>query len=206
MQELSVYKKNLRPALLEEAMRRFREYGRRAVKMDDIAKNMGISKRTLYEVYSDKEDLLVDVVKSLLKQRSESLQEFALKRDDAIDILIEALRQQMEFSASTHANFFNDLKRYPAVEKMLKHYQKEQEISTLAFFENGVRQGLFISSIDFNIFHKITSGSISMIRSEELFKNLTYQQLMVNYLFVIIRGICTRKGLERLDNFIETIE
>jgi AcrR family transcriptional regulator len=206
MQELSVYKKNLRPAILEEAMRRFREYGIRAVKMDDIAKNMGISKRTLYEVYSDKEDLLVDVVKSLLKQRNESLQEFALKRDDAIDILIEALRQQMEFSASTHANFFNDLKRYPAVEKMLKHYQKEQEISTLAFFENGVRQGLFISSIDFNIFHKITSGSISMIRSEELFKNLTYQQLMVNYLFVIIRGICTRKGLERLDNFIETIE
>ena len=53
---------------------------------------------------------------------------------------------------------------------------------------------------------EITSGSISMIRSEELFKNLTYQQLMVNYLFVIIRGICTRKGLERLDNFIETIE
>ncbi len=206
MQELSVYKKNLRPAILEEAMRRFREYGIRAVKMDDIAKNMGISKRTLYEVYSDKEDLLVDVVKSLLKQRNESLQEFALKRDDAIDILIEALRQQMEFSASTHANFFNDLKRYPAVEKMLKHYQKEQEISTLAFFENGVRQGFFISSIDFNIFHKITSGSISMIRSEELFKNLTYQQLMVNYLFVIIRGICTRKGLERLDDFIETIE
>lgn len=206
MQELSVYKKNLRPAILEEAMRRFREYGIRAVKMDDIAKNMGISKRTLYDVYSDKEDLLVDVVKSLLKQRNESLQEFALKRDDAIDILIEALRQQMEFSASTHANFFNDLKRYPAVEKMLKHYQKEQEISTLAFFENGVRQGFFISSIDFNIFHKITSGSISMIRSEELFKNLTYQQLMVNYLFVIIRGICTRKGLERLDDFIETIE
>ena len=206
MQELSVYKKTLKPAILDEAMSRFREYGIRAVKMDDIAKNMGISKRTLYEVYSDKEDLLVDVVKSMLKQRKESLQEFALKRDDAIDILIEALRQQMEFSASTHANFFKDLKRYPAVEKMLKHYQKEQEISTLAFFEYGVRQGFFISSIDFNIFHKITSGSISMIRSEELFKNLTYQQLMVNYLFVIIRGICTRKGLERLDNFIETIE
>lgn len=206
MQELSVYKKNLRPAILEEAMRRFREYGIRAVKMDDIAKNMGISKRTLYEVYSDKEDLLVDVVKSLLKQRNESLQEFALKRDDAIDILIEALRQQMEFSASTHANFFNDLKRYPAVEKMLKHYQKEQEISTLAFFENGVRQGFFISSIDFNIFHKITSGSIGMIRSDALFKNLTYKQLLANYLFVIIRGICTQKGLERLDDFIETIE
>ena len=206
MQELSVYKKNLRPAILEEAMRRFREYGIRAVKMDDIAKNMGISKRTLYEVYSDKEDLLVDVVKSLLKQRNESLQEFALKRDDAIDILIEALRQQMEFSASTHANFFNDLKRYPAVEKMLKHYQKEQEISTMAFFENGVRQGFFISSIDFNIFHKITSGSIDMIRSDAFFKNLTYKQLLANYQFVIIRGICTQKGLERLDDFIETIE
>ena len=63
MQELSVYKKNLKPAILEEAMSRFREYGIRAVKMDDIAKNMGISKRTLYEVYSDKEDLLVDVAR-----------------------------------------------------------------------------------------------------------------------------------------------
>lgn len=206
MQELSVYKKNLKPAILEEAMTRFRESGIRAVKMDDIAKNMGISKRTLYEVYSDKEDLLVDVVKSLLKQRDESLHEFSLKSDDAIDILIEALRQQMEFSASTHANFFKDLKRYPAVETILRHYRIEQEISTMEFFDKGVKQGFFMPGIDFTIFHQITSGSIAMIRSEEMFKNLTYQQLMVNYLFVIIRGICTQKGLERLDKFIETVE
>ena len=47
-------------------MKSFTECGIRAVKMDDIAKNLGISKRTLYEIYSNKEDVLADVVKYML--------------------------------------------------------------------------------------------------------------------------------------------
>lgn len=203
MTELSAYKKNLKPTILKEAMNNFREYGIRAVKMDDIAKNMGISKRTLYEVYSNKEDLLVDVVKCMLKQRDEYMKNYTSNCRDTIDILLEVLRLQIEFSVSTHADFFKDLQRYPAAEKQLEQFHKGQQQEAKDFFQNGVNQGFFRSNVDYSIFLKITSGVMRMIRTEKQYKNLTYQQLFLNYLCVIIRGICTLKGLERLDTFID---
>ncbi len=203
MTELSIYKKNLKHAILEEAKKDFREFGIRAVKMDDIARNMGISKRTLYEVYSNKEDLLVDVVESMLVKRDEYMKDFAAGCTDTIDILLEVLRLQIEFSVSTHADFFKDLQRYPAAEKQLAQFHKGQEQDAKKFFQNGVNQGFFRSNIDYSIFLKITAGAMRMIRTEKQYKNLTYQQLFINYLCVVIRGICTLKGLERLDTFID---
>ena len=56
----SEYRRELKKRILDCAVDKFFTLGIRAVKMDDIAKALGISKRTLYEIYSDKEQLLVD--------------------------------------------------------------------------------------------------------------------------------------------------
>lgn len=60
---ITVYRENLKTRILETSMQLFKQKGIRAVKMDDIATEMGISKRTLYEIYSNKEDLLYECVK-----------------------------------------------------------------------------------------------------------------------------------------------
>lgn len=201
--ELSTYKKNLKPSILSEALKSFTKYGIRAVKMDDIAKNLGISKRTLYEIYSNKEDVLADVMKFMLEKLDKYLKEYAQHCDDTIDVLLEAMRLQIEFSVSTHADFFNDLCRYPIAEKKLMQYRKGQEQSTREFFQKGVTQGFFRADIDYSIFHRIMSGSFQMIRIGKQYSDLTYQDVFMNYVCVVIRGICTVKGVERLDRFIE---
>lgn len=201
--ELSTYKKSLKPSILAEAMKSFTECGIRAVKMDDIAKNLGISKRTLYEIYSNKEDVLADVVKYMLDKLNKYLREYAAHCDDTIDVLLEAIRLQIEYSVSTHADFFNDLHRYPEAEKQLEKYRKGQEQSTREFFQKGVIQGYFRKDVDYEIFHRITGGSVQMIRTGKQYMDLTYQDVFKNYLSVVIRGICTPKGVERLDRFVE---
>jgi AcrR family transcriptional regulator len=206
MQELTAYKISLKPAILAEATRCFREYGIRAVKMDDIAKNLGVSKRTLYEIYSNKEDVLVDVVAGLLKERDAYLKKYAAECDNVIDVLLEVLRLQIAFSASTHANFFTDLHRYPAAEQMLKEFNVGQSKASDEFFQKGVKQGYFRSDINYAVFQKISSGSLRMIRTDVEFSDLSYQQLFENYLCVVIRGICTAKGLERFDAFVSQCE
>ena len=55
---ITAYKKGLREVILETAMKAFQEKGIRAVKMDDIAEKLAISKRTMYEIYATKEELL----------------------------------------------------------------------------------------------------------------------------------------------------
>ena len=55
---ITAYKKGLREVILKTAMKAFAEKGIRAVKMDDIAESLSISKRTMYEIYATKEELL----------------------------------------------------------------------------------------------------------------------------------------------------
>lgn len=57
------YRQQLREKILQTSMAEFMSKGIRAVKMDDIAASLGISKRTLYEIYSNKEELLLEGVK-----------------------------------------------------------------------------------------------------------------------------------------------
>lgn len=59
----TAYRKELRERILAASMEEFRKHGVRAVKMDDIASRLGISKRTLYEIYSNKETLLLEGMK-----------------------------------------------------------------------------------------------------------------------------------------------
>ena len=62
------YREQLRGRILETAMKEFCARGIKQVKMDDIARKLGISKRTLYEIYANKETLLFEGV----KQREEA--------------------------------------------------------------------------------------------------------------------------------------
>lgn len=203
MQDLSDYKKKLKPTILAEAERSFCENGIRAVKMDDIARNLGISKRTLYEIYSNKEDVLVDVIQDILKRHKARLNDFAANCKNVIDVMLEALRTQIEFSAHTHADFFKDLNRYPAAEVILSEYIDGQEKEACDFFYKGVEQGYFRPEIDYSVFERICTGSLKMIRTDSSYKNLSYQQLFVNYQCVLIRGISTDKGLLCLEEFIK---
>ena len=70
---ITAYRENLRNKILNTAMTLFKQRGIKAVRMDDIATEMGISKRTLYEIYSNKEDLLYECVKNDGKTMTERL-------------------------------------------------------------------------------------------------------------------------------------
>ena len=68
---LSTYKEGLKLQILQSAMALFTQHGVRAVKMDDVASSLAISKRTLYELYETKELLLYEGMKLYHSQRSE---------------------------------------------------------------------------------------------------------------------------------------
>lgn len=65
---MTVYRENLKIKILDTSMQLFKQKGIRAVKMDDIANDMGISKRTLYEIYSNKEDCFTNVLNTILRR------------------------------------------------------------------------------------------------------------------------------------------
>ena len=199
--------KNIRYEIIREADKRFRKYGIKAVTMDDIARGIGISKRTLYETYPNKEVVLMGVLTNIMEERDDLLQEVMSKTDNVMDILCEVLRLQIEFSAATHSAFFSDMAKYPHIEKMLAEFNISQREKAYNFYMKGVAQGYFRRDIDYKIFNRITTGIMRMLRSTNEFNDLSFQQLFVNCHSVIIRGVCTKKGIDRFERFmIENFE
>lgn len=203
--EYTAYKQRLRPAILEEANRCFAKYGIRAVKMDDIARNLAISKRTVYELYATKEDLLCEVVMSRHKQRDKEIQELVQLADNTMDVLIGVLSIQLKSVATTNFNFFKDMVKYPKVAKAVNEYFEQQHARAAKFFANGVEEGFFLHTVDYVVFNRIVSGVFDMLCIDRRYDDLTYPELFKNYLWVMIRGFCTGKGIEKIDRFMEDV-
>lgn len=97
-------------------MEEFRKHGVRAVKMDDIASRLGISKRTLYEIYSNKETLLLEGMKMYEEDIDAYMTRFVESDEhNVIETIIEFYNLQIKQSANINPLYFEELHRYPSV-------------------------------------------------------------------------------------------
>lgn len=204
MAEINEYRQNLQPLIISEAERLFRQKGIKGVTMEEIAKNLHISKRTIYELYVNKEEILLEVLQQVFKRRRQHLENFYQKPDTGtMDILIEVFRIQLESSVTTAADFYRDIKKYPKAEALLQQYSDANRDASHDFFAKGVVEGDFLPTIDYSVFIRIISAIEYAIKHSILLGGLTYQDLLNNYVRVLIRGICTQQGLVKFDKFLE---
>lgn len=87
----SVHRLELRHRILRAAMPMFKEKGIKAVRMDDIAQSLAMSKRTLYEIYADKEELLLECIKLDTDEFVKRLQDYALSAENELDVVVTFL-------------------------------------------------------------------------------------------------------------------
>ena len=120
IKEATSYRTALREPIMEIAMKLFTERGIKAVKMDDIAQQLGISKRTLYEVYEDKEKLLYQGIVTYDRKKRNYLEQYARQGHHVIDIIIEAYRMKVNETRNVNPLFYEDIMKYPKVELYIK--------------------------------------------------------------------------------------
>ncbi len=197
------YKMRLRPEILAEAGRCFSRYGIRAVKMDDMARNLGISKRTVYELYATKEELLCEVIRSRNESRIRQIKTLVENSDNAMDLLVGVLGMQVEMIATVNVEFFKDLPRFPKAARAASEFHDRLGAHADEFFARGVEEGFFLAEVDYTVFNKIVSGTMEMLHLDSRYDDFTYRDLFVGYLYVMIRGICTNKGQIRIDDFVK---
>ena len=112
---INSYRQQLRERIVDTAMHAFAEQGIRAVKMDDIAHLLGISKRTLYELYENKEDLLYAGVEKYRVIKERELVENVSKLNNVIEIVLYSFYTKVDEFKTTAPIFYSDLERYPHV-------------------------------------------------------------------------------------------
>jgi len=198
------YREKLRDRIIDTAFQLFVTNGIRAVRMNDIVDHLSISKRTLYEVFEDKEQLLLAVIEYQEDKRNKLMAEY-VKDHDVLEIVIEMYRLQVQGSRRVNPQFYADLRRYPdLLEKIRKRHKKNGE-KMISFFKRGAEEGLFRSDVDYVILVDLIGVQMEYIMNSKMQFKYEFSAIFKNVMLVNVRGLCTEKGFRLLEEYQKRI-
>jgi AcrR family transcriptional regulator len=203
LKEMTAYRVSLRERIIEKAMQDFSMHGIRAVKMDDLANELGISKRTLYEIFKDKETLLFEGMKVYDNRKREYLHSYAEdERHHVIDIIMEAYHMKVEEVRAVNPDFYLDLMKYPRLVQHMKEAQQKSREGFLAFMKRGVDDGYFRPDVNYELVPHIFDALGQYILTNSLVQQYSVEELFSNCFLIALRGFCTDKGLHTIDKLM----
>ncbi len=192
-----------RNRVIEVAGKMFAEQGIRKVRMDDVAAALTMSKRTLYEMFYDKEELLLECFKMNQQKKLEFASEVAQTSENVLEIVVRIYQHGMDEMKSFNSSFFTDIKRYPKVCEWLNQRREENKDSTKAFFIAGVEQGIFRADLNYDIFLYLMNLSVDGYYNNLNALQWPITEVLDTVLRMHIRGICTDKGQILFNHYLE---
>lgn len=185
------------------AMHEFTQKGIKQVKMDDVAKALGMSKRTIYEMFADKEELLLEGIKNY-KRYCRDQQEADKKRSrNVLELLLLSFSRKMDEFRHTNFRFYQDIYRYPKVLDYLKQCGNEENKSFLELMEQGVQEGLFRPEIRYDIFILLLNEQFRVLFEREGWERFSPEDMLRSILFVSLRGVLTHRGLSLFEQCVD---
>lgn len=190
---------------MEETSKLFIKYGIKSVSMDDIARHLGMSKKTLYQYFSDKKDLVVSVLKYHMSDTNECFQHLANEEGNAIDILVKVSQILIEKFGRLNTSVTFDLQKYyPEAHRIMTEHKKTHMMKNIIMNLNrGISEGIYRADLNTAViayFYMVRMDHVFMIDSDdETLKNVKMEEIL-NELFIYhIRGIANEKGIEYLE-------
>lgn len=190
-----------RSKVVKSAMELFRKNGIKDVTMDDIAHSLTMSKRTLYELFTDKESLLLYCVKTEGLWQRDRLHECVVNVANVLEPVLYDFSIKMEGLSEMAPSFFSDLHKYPKLVAYMAEMRKQQRVMAVEYLSKGVEQGLFRSDVNFEIIYTIISTQFDIIISSDEFRKYTPYELFNNFVLNYFRGCATPKGVQIMDDF-----
>ena len=195
------YRKHLKERILTVAMQAFKQHGIRNVRMDDIATTLAISKRTIYETYSNKEELLLDGIMREDKERKRDAQRYAEdETHNVMDIVCYIYNRDMAEMASVNPLFFSELSRYTRVMNYLTNKSEKDHKEAYSFVQRGIKEGYFVPFFDYNVVLNFIALSSKLTLGNPIFQKYDVNHLFTNTAVLFLLGFCTQKGVDFIDN------
>lgn len=195
-------RQELREKIIIAAGELFAKEGIRSITMDDIAASFGISKRTLYELFSDKEALLIECIRRNIKIEEAYMREQAAQSLNVLEILLKRYQRSIERFHATSKKFFDDIMKYPRAYEQLKNGNNRTTEDAVNFFKEGVRQGYFREDVNFPIVSHLLRTQMDILIESDICKTYPFLDVYESIMFTFLRGISTEKGVRELERFI----
>ena len=197
-----ISKPELEERILEVTMDMFHKQGIKQVRMDDIAKTLSISKRTLYEIFDDKETLLLKCIKRKQEMQDKYMQQFDLSQSNVLEVVLHHYQYTIELLPHVNPAFFEDLKKYPSVVSLIRRKRMEDFNHVVAYFNKGIEQGIFQPDVNMELFIRLLNITTDNSMEADIYKHYPIDEIYRAILFTYLRGIATDKGLKIIDEFI----
>lgn len=186
--------------ILMTALDLFSKFGFRSISMDDIAHHVGMSKKTLYQYFADKDEIVTLTIENRLQQECKVVTKIQEETKNAVDFIIRINNYLTRNIRDTRSATIYDLKKYHAnawvvVEKFRNEFLLTTVIDNL---RTGIAEGNYRSDINVDILSRLRLEEISALINNDFFPDKTFNLADVSSAILdhFIAGIATEKGMK----------
>lgn len=195
----------VRERIIVEAGVLFGKFGIRSMTMDSLAEEMGISKRTIYERFKDKDTLLLEVINYYQNQTKEEALRTIDESDNVIEALFRIMKQTVNRVTQMNPLFFHDFKKYHR--KVYREFAHPGEIRdfsiTQKLFETGMEQGIFRDDLHMDIVNRALHALFDLFGHDSSLvgAGFDHKDLFEHMIIPYFRGLSTKKGRKLLQDY-----
>jgi AcrR family transcriptional regulator len=199
----------IKDGILVKAGELFLSYGIRSVTMDEIAGNLGMSKKTLYQYFSNKSELIQEIMLAKVEQDKIAFAQIYANSANAVQEILEIAEHVIYTLRKITPALMYDLHKYHHESWCtMQDIRKEQIYAQIkSNLERGLTEGVYRKEIDPDVIAKIYVATVMIISGDEVFPIQTYPKYKVVEMFMNyhIHGIASPKGLALLQLYKEEI-
>lgn len=196
----------MKERILAEAERLFWKYGVRSVTMEDIAHQLGISKKTIYQHFNDKEQILYQVIQDKTGRDQSEMDCMVTETSNPVEEILGVLNMIRKNTDQVSPNLLIDIKRYyPQAFALFRQYKEGQIMrSILENIQKGISQGIYRSDINPTILARLRVEQIELAFNHDLFPSEQYSMhdVQAELMHHFVRGMLTEKGFTIYNQYV----
>ncbi len=191
--------------IIEGGEELFLTAGIKSVTMDDIARHLGMSKKTIYQFFKDKNELVIALVKKKLREDENQMCEIISKSGNVIEEMINMMKCSEDIFSRINPIVVHDMQKYhPDAWKQFQNFKADVLIHTLEeLLTKGIKQGYIRPDIDVKILARMRVSQVELGFNANIFPVAEFSTWKVQYQFLehFNYGVCTLKGYKLLNQY-----
>jgi TetR/AcrR family transcriptional regulator, cholesterol catabolism regulator len=193
--------------ILEKATELFMRYGIRSITMDEIAAQLGVSKKTIYQFFTDKDAMVEAVVNGEMRRNEEECLYSSKAADDAVHEIFLAMDNLQEMLKGMNPQLIHDLeKHHPAAAKRLKQYKYQFLYTTIKEnLERGVREDVYRPDLNIELTTRHRIEMAFMPFNQDAFPQNKYpmNQTCQDLAVLFLHSVCNVNGKKLIEKYLD---
>lgn len=197
----------MKERILLKARELFQQYGVKSITMDEIASQLGVSKKTIYQFFNDKDELVLVVFSDFIDKIEAECSSLKNQFPNAILEVVNLMHYVLDLFSRINPVMLYDLKKFhPKAYQVFLNYKNEFLYNSIvANLKRGIEEGVYRKNLNVDILAKFRIESIELAFDQQLFPAGKYNLVEVQKVFIesYLFGISNLEGHKMISDYLE---